>query len=251
MEEKPRPEALQDEIAFDSVKQHGHDAVEFFIEMLKKGESVRMAAMLATRTPPRLGINDHTYQSNKVDLLTQCSGSPAVLHAWKTNYKRVTGEELPDDAVLFRGLAQYPGDPKAVLSHKTSLTEIKEHVRMRGAESHGDWDIERPDAPPKVQEVDIAPDIIERYRAEYIQENPDLAHANQDDLTEEIIDTHSRRLTPDDIRPYGTDDFESLSQKLFGKGGGKAPIQITSGAEQPAGDQPTTDDAVVGTEAPV
>jgi hypothetical protein len=225
--------SLAEEIEFDAVKSHGPVAVQQFTKLLLAGESPRMAAMLATRTAPRLGINDQTYMANKPSLLEQFNGSEIVMENWKRQYKLRTGEDLPDDAYIFRGLADGPGDPSAVLTHKVSLSDIKRMCHEKGKYVEGDWDITPEERPPVIQETKLAPDIVERYRAEYIAENPDLAHMDQEELRAQIVETHGVRRTADDLEPFGATSFADLNRKLFGEvSSERMPVEIGGRSER-------------------
>ena len=55
---------MRDNLEYDAVVNAGPHAVEAFERMLANGESVSMAATLATRTPPRTGVDDRIIQAN-------------------------------------------------------------------------------------------------------------------------------------------------------------------------------------------
>lgn len=220
----PESTTVQDEISFQTVRRHGPEATEKFVELIQRGETVKMAEMLVTRTPPRLGITDHTYQRNRVSLLDQCYGSEIVLRAWQEGYRRNTGENLPDDAILMRSLvnpAVGPGDPAAVITHKHSLADVKRMVKLRNLKVEGDWEHEPSSSiAPEVQKVQMGSDLVEKYVDDYISENPDLAHSDRNELREMVVDTHSRKVTVDDLNPHGATDFKGLAKKLFKKRAG-------------------------------
>jgi hypothetical protein len=219
--------SLQDEISFDNVRGHGPAAVKEFLSLVEKGESVKMAEMLVTRRPPSLGITDQTYQKNKKgDLLSQFDGSQIVLDAWNREYKRRTGEDIPSDAVIFRGLANGTGDPAAVMTHKHSLADIKRVMKERNVPVEGDWEIVPESRPPVVQAVRMAPDLVDNYVREYIAENPDLANTDRREIEEMVIDNHSRQVTQNDLEPLGTNDFKSLAAALYRQRSNRITIPI-------------------------
>lgn len=214
----PDNTTVSDEISFSTVKQYGAAAVNKFIELLEKGESVKMAEMLVTRTPPRLGITEHTYQRNRVSLLEQCSGSPVVLKQWQDQYRRETGEELPSDAILMRSLARHAGDREAVISHKHSLADVMRMARRRNLKVEGDWNIDpNPSIAPEVQKYRMDPALVETYVDEYIKDNPDMAEMSRNEIREFVVDKHSRKVDVDDFKPHGASNFKELAGKLFGK----------------------------------
>ena len=217
MKFNPKKLSTRDEIQFQAVRAKGTAAVERFVQMLKDGQSVSMAAMLATQSPPRTGICDQVYQKNRRSLLDQCDGSPIVLKAWRDGYRRRTGEELPSDAVLFRGLAREPGDPEAILTHKHSLQDMQQSLRSRGVRVEGeDWEIEPEPTPPVVQEITIGEDLIQRYMAEDVMDDPSLGELPAQELREKVIAEHGRKVTQSDLSPYGASTFSELAEKVFG-----------------------------------
>lgn len=224
--------SLQDELSFDNVKRHGRKATEDFLNMVADGQTVKMAEMLATRKAPSLGINDQTYMKNKPhNLLDQFGGSEILLNAWNQAYRARTGEDIPDDAFIFRGLANSIGDPAAVLSHKNSLSDIQKVMKLRNVRVEGDWDLEPVSAPPVVQETRMAPDLIKEYVDEYIAEDPSLAMKDRRELEEMVVETHSRKITQNDLEPLGTNDFGSLAEALYQRQREKSVIKI----DQPGG----------------
>lgn len=231
----PDKTTVQDELSFANVKTHGPAAVQRFLDMIQKGESVKMAEMLATRKAPSLGINDQTYFANKRgDLLDQFNGSEIVLKQWNDEYRRRTGEDIPKDAVIFRSLASGPGDPDAVLSHKQSLAEIKAKMKVRNIRIEGDWEQVPVAAPPKPQLIRMGADLVEKYVDEYIVENPDLQHEDRNELREMVIEKHSRKVSADDLSPCGATDFRTLAQKMYREQLQKPALKIDSKPE-PAG----------------
>lgn len=219
--------SMQDELSFDNVKRYGRKVTEEFLNMVADGQSVKMAEMLATRKAPSLGITDQTYMRNKPhSLLEQFGGSEIVLNAWNTAYRAKTGEDIPSDAFIFRGLANGIGDPAAVLSHKNSLADIQRVMRERNVRVEGDWEIEPVSAPPVVQETRMAPDLVQEYVDDYIAEDPSLATKDRRELEEMVIDKHSRVVTQSDLEPLGVNDFDSLADALYKREREKAVIKV-------------------------
>jgi hypothetical protein len=223
----PQNFSMQDELSFDNVKRYGRKVTEEFLNMVADGQSVKMAEMLATRKAPSLGITDQTYMKNKPQtLLEQFGGSEILLNAWNTAYRAKTGEDIPSDAFIFRGLANGIGDPAAVLSHKNSLSDIQRVMRERNVRVEGDWEIEPVSAPPVVQETRMAPDLVQEYVDDYISEDPSLASKDRRELEEMVIDRHSRVLTQSDLEPCGVNDFDSLADALYKREREKAVIKV-------------------------
>lgn len=213
---KVKIQSAADQLQFDAVKACGRDAVMRFVEMVQKGESVRMAAMLATHKPPGKGFDDQVYQKNRKSLLEQFDNSPEVLRAWNAQYRKETGEDIPPDAVVFREFAQRIGDSRCVLTHKNSMDDIKKYLRERNVQVEGSFDMESQPEAPVVQEVRLADDLVEQCVDEYIAEDPELAHEDRNELREMVIDKHSHPMaTTSDLNPLGTENFKQLSTALF------------------------------------
>lgn len=231
----PDKTTQQDELSYANVRRHGPAATQRFLDMIARGETVKIAEMLATRKAPSLGINDQTYFKNrKGSLLDQFNGSEVVLNHWNNEYKRRTGEDIPDDAVIFRSLASGPGDPAAVLSHKHSLAEIKAKMKLRNIRIEGDWEQVPVAAPPKPQLIRMGADLVEKYVDDYIAENPDLQQTDRNELREMVVEKHSRKVTADDLNPCGATDFRTLAQKMYREQLQKPAVKIDS-VSQPAG----------------
>ena len=212
----PSKITVQDELAFEGVKQAGPDAVNRFIEMVRNGESVRMAAMLATRSPPTLGVSDHTFMKNRASLLEQCGGSERVLKAWQDGYKARTGENLPGDAVLMRGVADGMGDPDAVITHKHGLKEVMDKALAKGKRLETeDFGTKQIQSAPVVQEVQLGEDIIAGYMQEYIAEDPSLAEKDPREIREMVIANHSSMSTEANLAPMGATTLKDLCTTVF------------------------------------
>lgn len=225
----PDKTTMQDEISFANIKRYGSAAVNEFIRLIQNGESVKMAEMLVTKTPPRLGINDHYFQRNRLSLLDQFGGSEATMRAWQKAYRERTGEELPADATILRGAARGIGDEDAVITHKHTLADVKKKLAARNLRVEGDFDMEPIPTPPRPQVIRMGADLVENYVDQYITENPDLQQEDRRELREMVIDTHSREVTVSDLNPSGATDFKTLAKKLFSEPAGR-PIQITTGS---------------------
>lgn len=81
-----------------------------------------------------------------------------------------------------------PRTPEAWVS---GVDDVKTACKMNG---HGSEKLGlKPVIKDPEPDVPLAPDIVEEFREKEIKENPDLAHADQRELTEKIVDKHSRR----------------------------------------------------------
>jgi hypothetical protein len=205
----------QEEITYEGVKACGAVAIAEFAKLLGRGESVSMAAMLATRTPPALGNSDQTFNRNRRSLLDQFGGNTRMLDMYNQNYRAETGEDIPGDAFVFRGLAKYPGDPGAILTHKHTLADVKRVMKDRNVEIEGDWEQAPVSQAPKPQEVRMRPDLVDKYAAEYVHEQPDLAKLDLRELRELVVDTMAPKVDEGCLDPLGVTEHEALSEKVF------------------------------------
>lgn len=191
---------LSDQSEFEAVWACGPEAVAFFDAIVAR-EGVRMAAMLACRKAPTTGVDDRMVMANEGNVEKTFRGCPEMLALYRKNYRAKTGEDLPADAVVYRGLVEYPGDPRAVVTHKNSLQSVQEYARERGRDVQGDWEVVGDQVTPTPQIVRMAPDIVQRYMNEYRQEQPDTYRNVSDaDLKEEVIYQHTKLVTADDVR---------------------------------------------------
>lgn len=187
----------REEMQWWAVQGCGPEAVARFESMLAKGESVNTAAMLATQKSPGNGINDQLVMRNSGGLEKQFKGCEPMLQLYRDNYKRATGESLPADAVVYRGLAKYPGDPGCVVTHKSSLSELKNTMRERNCHVEGDFENHPFQQAPEVQSCRINDVSMSALMADY-KSNPAYEKASDEELREEIIAKHTKVVTADE-----------------------------------------------------
>ena len=188
----------REQLEYDAVLQHGPHALEAFDRMIAAGESVSMAAQLATRTPPRTGVDDKMTMANGPKASEIFKNEPWMLDLYKKNYKAKTGENLPADAIVYRGLADFPGDPGAIVTHKHGLSDVKKAMKERNVRVEGDWENHQVQAAPKPQEVLINDQVMARYKAEYRQE-AEYMNVSDKDLEKEITHNHAKVVTADEV----------------------------------------------------
>lgn len=189
---------VQEEIQFEAVKRCGAAAIALYHKMRSKGETPKMAAMLATRKAPGTGVDDRMVFANAPSVTEQFKGCPEMLALYRKKYREKTGEDLPEDAVVYRSLVSEPGDPEAIVTHKHSLAEVKEAMRRRNAQVEGDWEIHPVQAPPQPQVCRISDMAMARYKAEYRMEEQ-YRDVDERDIEAEIIHRHTKVVTADDV----------------------------------------------------
>jgi len=203
----------RDQSDFEAVWHKGPTAVAFF-EQIVGAEGVRMAAMLASRSAPTSGVDDRMVMANSGSVEETFRGSPEMLNLYRAQYRRETGEDLPADAVVYRGIVSYPGESGAIVTHKRSLQEVKEYLKARGRDVHGDWDVTGDQVAATPQVVRMGPDIMSRYKAEYRAEGG-WENATDRDLEEEILHKHAPVVTADDVHnaPATLDECANLMMR--------------------------------------
>lgn len=197
-----------------AVQDAGPHAIEAFDRMIAKGESVSMAAQLATRSPPKTGVDDRILSKNTKSVTEQFKGCEPMLALYRKTYQQKTGEKLPEDAVVYRGLAKYPGDPDCIVTHKHSLSDVKRKMRNRNEHVEGDWENHPVQQCPKGQEVAMSDMVMNRYKSEY-RALPDYEKVAEKDLEAEILHNHSRPMSGEDLMNVAT-DLDTVVKKNFG-----------------------------------
>lgn len=206
---------LRDEMEYTAVVLAGPAAVAIFDRMIENGESVSMAALCATRSPPTGGVNDQIIQRNTKSVTEQFKGCEGMLNLYRKNYKRVTGENLPEDAVVHRGLAKFPGDPGCIVTHKQSLSEVKRIMKERNCQVEGDWENHPVSQAPEPQSVRINENTMSRYISEYRQEE-EFAKLPEQELRELITENVAPVVTADEVMNAASSVSE-VSKRVFGK----------------------------------
>ena len=205
---------MRDNLEYDAVVNAGPHAVEAFERMLARGESVSMAATLATRTPPRTGVDDRVIQANTKSVSEQFRGCEPMLDLYRKNYKAKTGENLPEDAVVYRGLAKYPGDPDCIVTHKNTLSDVKRAMKNRNEWVEGDWENHPEQQCPEGQKVAMNEVAMARYKSEY-RALPEYERVDERDLEAEILHNHSRPMSGEDLMNAAT-SLDQVQKETFG-----------------------------------
>lgn len=209
-----RFDVLRDELAWDGVQSAGPQAVRAFNRMLKAGESVAMAAQLAVRKPPTGGVDEQLIMRNSMSVTEQFKGCEAMLGMYRKKYKEKTGENLPEDAVVYRSLVDEPGDPGAIVTHKHSLADVKRTMRERNKLVEGDWENHPVQQAPQPQVLRMNDMVMNRYKSEYRMEE-EFVNLPEPELEELIIDNHTKVVTADDAMNAPT-SLDKLTEDVFG-----------------------------------
>jgi hypothetical protein len=176
-------------------------AVQAFYERLRvQGQSHNMAEVLATRKFPGFTTDDTFMKGKKTgDQFADC---PIVGQYYRemaeANGVSTTGK------MYLRGLAEYPGDPRAWVSSKADVLAV---CKERGWKCEGVVEYTPPELPP-APDVRLADDLVEREVAEILEESPG---ANPDEIRDTV--TQIRAGDVDDHPLLVTDhNFEELDE---------------------------------------
>jgi hypothetical protein len=177
----------------------GDDTVLYFLYLMEeRGNSQRMAEMLALRQPPRIMTDDVMMQG--VETISHMyDRDPAMTDrlcqlAMKRGYKP-KGSDWYNSAV-----ASSEADPAAFINHGQGRGHIKQTMERRGYKASSGVgtdavvgvETREPEVDPwdKSQQVKLSPKMVEKIRKQKIRANPDLKRADQRELRESIVDKH-------------------------------------------------------------
>jgi len=147
--------------------------------MRRKGESHRMAEMLALQCPP-MSDTDREF------LEGHCNGNQFEKTLGLGNYYgRVAKEQgfSTTGKVYLSGLARYPGDPEAWVSGKG---DVKRVIEQRGWSCRGAVNIKGEVKPPSGG--GIASSLVTEKVAEMVEQQPELARRPVEELRERVVD---------------------------------------------------------------
>ena len=84
------------------------------------------------------------------------------------------------------------GDPRAIVNHTQGLGDLRRHLEKNQRTVEGEVSV-KGEAREIKKKHRLNPVIVERIRQREIAQNPDLAHKNQRELRESIIDKHGSK----------------------------------------------------------
>jgi hypothetical protein len=173
------------DMAATSLMSNGKNRVVFFLELVAKGESPKMAEVLATQSPPGIGITDDIYIADQNrhgrTILDQFNGNEAQLKIFAKELKKKgytlksTDKYIPTAATEF-------ADPKAILNHgQNSLKKLSEKKET---------------PPTRVKACGgkrLNEKIVRRIMQEKFAKDPGLRFKDTRELRESIIDKHGTK----------------------------------------------------------
>lgn len=202
----------------DIQTRHPRVQVEFQ-RLVESGESVPMAAMLAVRRQPSAGVDDRMVMAGSKSVTEQFENCPDMLNLYRKNYRLSTGENLPEDAVVYRSLAKFPGDPACIVTHKHGLADVKAAMKLRNCEIEGDWENHPVSQAPEPQTIRMNNNVLGSWRQYYLEESDErerMATLSREELDEMIVETHAPIVTPDDAMNAAT-TIDECHKRTFDK----------------------------------
>jgi hypothetical protein len=162
----------------------------FYVAMRDKGEPHKFAEMCANQRPPACKT-DREFLASHGTLENQFAGDPRGLREATTRAMANGYKPSPNDTYI-PTLARFPGDPMAFVPASDPRGHCRRVAEARGhglEDDEGRTIVPSPD-PVMPKQVKLDVDLVEEERGMRIQQNPDLAHTNQDDLRRQIVDDH-------------------------------------------------------------
>ena len=186
MRAKLKSKLLELDVPYD-VQEAGK--TEFFLNCVARGETPRMAELLAMQQPPGIGITTAVFLQDQrrhgSSILAQYKNKPAMVERLRKDLAK-NGYRLKSDDQYIATAARpgMSGDPQAIVNETQDHKTLERTLKERNERNVGT---------PKIVHR-LNPKIVERIRRRKIAENPDLAHKNQAELRESIIDKHGSKV---------------------------------------------------------
>lgn len=164
---------------------------DFYLSMINKGESPRMAEMLALRQAPCINTDD-TFLAGQGTLDRQIKHEKMLDHITQSAIRH--GYKPRPTDVYNSAIARFPGDPRAFLNHGEARSKVRDVCESEGWSCEGAVKVKgrQPEDEPKPVHK-LAPKIVDRICKQKINENPDLARIDRRDLEAEVISKHGKK----------------------------------------------------------
>lgn len=105
------------------------------------------------------------------------------------------GYSLKSDDHYIPTVARYFGDPAAIVNQTNGLGGLRRSLEDQGRTVEGEIELKpKENGLPSPVRHKLNPKIVERIRRNLISNNPDLAHKDQRELRESIIDKHGQKV---------------------------------------------------------
>ncbi len=159
----------------------------FYLDMISKGTSPKMAEMLAMQQAPGIGITNTQYLQDQnrwgTSILDRMNGDHRAVERLRKGLAK-KGYKLKADDHYISSAANGFADPNAIVNSHQTFSELEKRVEESAKI--------RAETPPK-EKVALNPQIVERIRQRKISENPDLARKDQREVIAGIINDHGSK----------------------------------------------------------
>ena len=175
----------------DSAKAHPSRQA-FYQVMIEKGESPLLAEMLALQQAPQINTDD-TWFARFGDLEDQFKGDARGLKQI-TDAAQEHGHTPNPNSVYYSGLAAFPGDPKAFITHAPQ-GHIRSVCEERGHGSRGLVNVKAREPESDPLDVSfIADDISDRIIQDWAETDPDITRKHSlTELREKVNAEHAHK----------------------------------------------------------
>lgn len=164
------------------------DMQDAYRALIANGQSPSMSHMLVSRQGPR-SLTDDAVMSGMQRIKDLPDGRREYLCQ---KIKENGGSVSPSDCYM-QGMASFTGDPNAVIGHGDCVDKIRRVANERGELSTGIVEVDgrkNREVKPAKKTYELHPRIVERNRQKMIAADPSLAHKDQRELRESIVDKH-------------------------------------------------------------
>lgn len=182
-----RLEMLQDEVA-----SAGPDAVAIFKQCLKQGQTLEFAAMCALRQAPGSKNTDRAFtQGAERQLRTMAQVNRDAV------YEIAQKAGISTQGKYYKGSLGRPNDPLAWVAN---ADDVLVAAKKKNLSISGVVNYTAPDKDPRPKpKVRLAPDLVQKYTAELMSQEPDTAAKVKEnpkrlrEVVERVVDKHGSK----------------------------------------------------------
>lgn len=175
----------------EEIARRGTKAQEVYDDCVGRGESHRLATMLALQQAPRV-LTDAVFLAGFGTLDKQVKSDEQC--NWLVSRAKAQGYDVGPNHVYNPHLARFTGDGEAFIPPSDARGHVQKICEKRGLECNGAVNVKAvqrdPQPQPKSKGKRLASNIVDRIEQRMLTENPDLKHKNRRELRESIVDKH-------------------------------------------------------------
>jgi len=171
----------------------GESVVQFFLDMIVKGQSPSMAAMFALRQPPGIGITDAIFVADQNrhgrSILDRMGGDARQVEFLRKGLAK-NGYKLKDDDHYIPTAARFANDPEAIVNNTQTFGDLKKKIEARGDATYGFVDKEKVQRKPAKKKHQLHPRIVKRIDQHMVKQDPGRASKPVTERHAEIVERH-------------------------------------------------------------